>query len=129
MRVCISCINCDSKFEIFKLCNYMDLHYIQFQGTLFKYLDSCVTSFGKRLLRSWICHPLKDVESINHRLNVVENLMARSDIVVVAAQQLHKLPDLERLLGRVKARVQAAASLVLPLIGKKILKQQVSFCK
>ncbi|KAL5838399.1 hypothetical protein ACOSQ3_015568 [Xanthoceras sorbifolium] len=94
-------------------------------GTLFKYLDSCVTSFGKRHLRSWICHPLKDVENINHRLNVVEDLISHSEIILVVAQYLRKLPDLERLLGRVKARVQASASLVLPLIGKKILKQQV----
>ncbi|XWS26878.1 hypothetical protein CRYUN_Cryun26dG0067900 [Craigia yunnanensis] len=41
-------------------------------GTLYKYLDNCVTSSGKRLLRSWVCHPLKDVDSINNRLNVVE---------------------------------------------------------
>ncbi|KAK2645736.1 hypothetical protein Ddye_020931 [Dipteronia dyeriana] len=94
-------------------------------GTLFKYLDSCVTSFGKRLLRCWICHPLKDVENINHRLNAVEDLMAHSEIILVISQYLRKLPDLERLLGRVKAKVQASASLALPLIGKKILKQQV----
>nr|POF02689.1 dna mismatch repair protein msh7 [Quercus suber] len=32
--------------------------------------------------------------------------------------------DLERLLGRVKASVQSSASLILPLLGKKILKQR-----
>ncbi|KAE8682862.1 DNA mismatch repair protein MSH7 [Hibiscus syriacus] len=58
-------------------------------GTLYKYLDNCVTSSGKRLLRSWICHPLKDV-------------------------------DLERLFRRVKASIQSSASLVLPMIGKKV---------
>lgn len=94
-------------------------------GTLFKYLDSCVTSSGKRLLRSWICHPLKDVEGINNRLDVVEYLMKNSEVVMVVAQYLRKLPDLERLLGRVKARVQASSCIVLPLIGKKVLKQQV----
>ncbi|KAJ4708411.1 DNA mismatch repair protein [Melia azedarach] len=94
-------------------------------GTLFKYLDSCLTSSGKRLLRSWICHPLKDVEVINNRLDVVEYLMKNSEVMVVIAQYLRKLPDLERLLGRVKARVQASTLLVLPLIGKKVLKQQV----
>ena len=60
---------------------------------------------------------------------MVEDLMAHSEIIVVIAQYLRKLPDLERLLGRVKAKVQASASLALPLIGKKILKQQVSFPK
>ncbi|KAL6221129.1 hypothetical protein ACLB2K_008881 [Fragaria x ananassa] len=28
-------------------------------GTLYAYLDNCVTASGKRLLRKWICHPLK----------------------------------------------------------------------
>lgn len=98
-------------------------------GTLFKYLDSCVTSSGKRLLRSWICHPLKDVEGINNRLDVVEYLMKYSEVMIIVAQYLRKLPDLERLLGRVKARVQASSSIVLPLIGKKVLKQQVRFSK
>ncbi|KAF2304882.1 hypothetical protein GH714_039256 [Hevea brasiliensis] len=93
---------------------------------MFKYLDNCVTSSGKRLLRKWICHPLKCVEGINNRLNVVEDLMANSEIMLVVAQYLRKLPDIERMLGRVKASFQASASLVvLPLIGKKVLKQRV----
>ncbi|XVF88507.1 hypothetical protein PTKIN_Ptkin19aG0056500 [Pterospermum kingtungense] len=94
-------------------------------GTLYKYLNNCVTSSGRRLLRSWICHPLKDVDSINNRLNVVEELMSHSEIMLLIAQYLRKLPDLERLLGRVKASIQSSASLVLPMIGKKILKQRV----
>ncbi|KAM3713937.1 hypothetical protein ACJW31_01G294000 [Castanea mollissima] len=94
-------------------------------GTLYKFLDNCVTSSGKRLLRNWICHPLKDIEGINNRLNVVEDLMANSEVMLLVSQNLKKLPDLERLLGRVKASVQSSASLVLPLLGKKILKQRV----
>ncbi|XP_050271725.1 DNA mismatch repair protein MSH7 [Quercus robur] len=94
-------------------------------GTLYKFLDNCVTSSGKRLLRNWICHPLKDTEGINNRLNVVEDLMANSEVMLLVSQNLKKLPDLERLLGRVKASVQSSASLVLPLLGKKFLKQRV----
>ncbi|KAJ4846391.1 DNA mismatch repair protein msh7 [Turnera subulata] len=94
-------------------------------GTLFNYLNSCVTPLGKRLLRNWICHPLNDIDSINNRLDVVEYLMAHSDIMLVISEYLRKLPDLDRMLGRVKACYQASASLVLPLLGKKILKQRV----
>ncbi|XP_065851498.1 DNA mismatch repair protein MSH7 [Euphorbia lathyris] len=94
-------------------------------GTLFKYLDNCVTSPGKRLLRKWICHPLKCIDGINNRLNVVEVLMMHPEIMLVISQYLRKLPDLERMLGRVKASSLASASLVLPLIGKKLLKQRV----
>lgn len=95
-------------------------------GTLYKYLDNCMTSPGKRLLRNWICHPLNDVEKINSRLAVVEELMSHSEIVLLLAQSLRKLPDLERLLGRAKSSMQSSALLSLPLIGSKVLKQRVS---
>ncbi|XP_050364799.1 DNA mismatch repair protein MSH7 [Argentina anserina] len=94
-------------------------------GTLYAYLDNCVTASGKRLLRKWICHPLKSIEAINNRLNVVEDLLARPEMVPIIAQYLRKLPDLERLFGRVRASVQSSASLLLPLFGKKVLKQRV----
>lgn len=94
-------------------------------GTLYKYLDNCVTSSGRRLLRNWICHPLKDVPEINNRLNVVEALMVTTEAMSLIAQCLRKLPDLERLLGQVKASVQSSVSLLLPFFGKKILKQRV----
>ncbi|XP_055825001.1 DNA mismatch repair protein MSH7 isoform X2 [Solanum dulcamara] len=94
-------------------------------GTLYMYLDNCITSPGKRLLRRWICHPLKDVEKINHRLDVVDRLVENSDATLSTAQYLCKLPDLCRLLGRVKASIQSSEALLLPLIGAKILKQRV----
>ncbi|KAL1190540.1 DNA mismatch repair protein MSH7 [Cardamine amara subsp. amara] len=94
-------------------------------GTLYKYLDNCVSPTGKRLLRNWICHPLKDVGSINKRLDVVEEFTANSEIIQITGQYLHKLPDLERLLGRIKASVQSSASVLPALLGKKMLKQRV----
>ncbi|KAB1212968.1 DNA mismatch repair protein MSH7 [Morella rubra] len=42
----------------------------------------------------------------------------------LVAQYPHKLPNLERLLGRIKASVQSSTSLLVPLFGKKLLKQQ-----
>uniref|UniRef100_A0A803NYY0 DNA mismatch repair proteins mutS family domain-containing protein n=1 Tax=Cannabis sativa TaxID=3483 RepID=A0A803NYY0_CANSA len=93
-------------------------------GTLYKYLDNCVTSSGKRLLRRWICHPLKDVDRINYRLNVVEALMQHPEIMLVVAQYLRKLPDLERLFGRIRATVKSSATLSVPVYGKKVLKQK-----
>jgi DNA mismatch repair protein MSH6 len=96
-------------------------------GTLFKYLDNCVTQSGKRLLRSWICHPLNDVEKVNFRLDVVDELISHSEVLLLIAQSLRKLPDLERFLGRIKSTFQSSASISLPIIGNKILKQRVSF--
>ncbi|KAK4774168.1 hypothetical protein SAY87_029187 [Trapa incisa] len=94
-------------------------------GTLYKYLDNCMSCSGKRLLRSWICHPLKDAEAINDRLNVLDDLAAQPEFMLLIAQSLRKLPDLDRLLGRVKASVQSSVSLLLPSVGNKVLKQLV----
>nr|AAF06013.1 MutS homolog 7 [Arabidopsis thaliana] len=95
------------------------------QGPLNKYLENCVSPTGKRLLRNWICHPLKDVESINKRLDVVEEFTANSESMQITGQYLHKLPDLERLLGRIKSSVRSSASVLPALLGKKVLKQRV----
>ncbi|CAH8326703.1 unnamed protein product [Eruca vesicaria subsp. sativa] len=94
-------------------------------GTLYKFLDNCVSPTGKRLLRNWICHPLKDAGSINKRLDVVEGFMGNSEIMQITGHYLQKLPDLERLLGRIKSSVQSSAYLLPALLGKKVLKQRV----
>ncbi|KAK9148929.1 hypothetical protein Scep_007686 [Stephania cephalantha] len=99
------------------------------KGTMYKYLDSCITSSGKRLLRSWICHPLKDVGEINRRLNAVEEFISHPEVILLVAEYLRKLPDMERLLGRVRAAVGSSTSLLVPLIGEKMLKQRIKcFC-
>ncbi|KAI9700930.1 MAG: DNA mismatch repair protein msh6 [Bogoriella megaspora] len=72
-------------------------------GTLFAMLNRCVTSFGKRMLRQWVCHPLADAEKINARLDAVESLNADNDITGKFRESLSKMPDLERLISRVHA--------------------------
>ncbi|KAH7511895.1 hypothetical protein FEM48_Zijuj12G0031600 [Ziziphus jujuba var. spinosa] len=115
-------------YQVYRGCLKMDgqtLVNLEIFSTLYKYLDNCVTSSGKRLLRTWICHPLMDVEGINNRLNVVEDMLAHPEIMLLVGQYLRKIPDLERLLGRIRASFQSSAALLLPLLGKKVLKQRV----
>ncbi|XP_020249887.1 DNA mismatch repair protein MSH7 isoform X2 [Asparagus officinalis] len=94
-------------------------------GTLLKHLDHCITSSGKRLLRRWICHPLKDIDKINDRLNIVEGLVNQCGVVSIMSETLRRLPDLERLLGQVKATVGSSSMVLLPFVGEKILKQRI----
>lgn len=42
--------------------------------SLLGFLDHTCTKFGKRLFRSWVCSPLTDVQSINNRLDAIEDL-------------------------------------------------------
>lgn len=37
------------------------------EGTLFQLLSRCITPFGKRLFKVWLCAPLRDVAGINDR--------------------------------------------------------------
>jgi DNA mismatch repair protein MSH6 len=67
------------------------------KGSLFELLDHCVTPFGKRKFKHWVCHPLRSIEKINERLDAVEAVESSQEL----HRELKKLPDLERLLSRI----------------------------
>lgn len=73
------------------------------EGTLFSLLNRCVTPFGKRLFRQWICHPLCNIVKINERLDAVDFLNADPKVREQFASELTKMPDLERLISRIHA--------------------------
>ncbi|KAK9234381.1 muts domain V-domain-containing protein [Lipomyces kononenkoae] len=73
------------------------------QGTLFRLINRCITPFGKRLLKSWLCHPLQDVRSINARLDAIEIFNDNYDLQHTLDQGFTSLPDLERLVSRIHA--------------------------
>lgn len=73
------------------------------EGTLFSLLNRCVTPFGKRLFRQWLCHPLCNVEKINERLDAVDLFNADRSIREQFSSEMTKMPDLERLISRIHA--------------------------
>lgn len=74
------------------------------EGTLFKLLNRCITPFGKRLFRQWVCHPLCNAQKINERLDAVDMLLnADCDIREQFSSGMTKIPDLERLVSRIHA--------------------------
>ncbi|KAK3368456.1 DNA mismatch repair protein msh6-like protein [Podospora didyma] len=73
------------------------------EGTLFKLLNRCITPFGKRLFRQWVCHPLCNAEQINERLDAVDILNADCNIREQFSSGMTKIPDLERLVSRIRA--------------------------
>ncbi|KAL8685700.1 MAG: hypothetical protein Q9218_007592, partial [Villophora microphyllina] len=86
-------------------------------GTLFSLLNRCITPFGKRTFKQWVCHPLMDSVKINARLDAVEALNADSTVRDRFTSQLSKLPDLERLISRIHAGNCKAADFVRVLDG------------
>ena len=70
-------------------------------GSLLWAIDKTKTNMGARLLKNWICQPLKDIDSIMERQNsiseMVENVTARKKIVDL----LEKIYDIQRSATRV----------------------------
>jgi DNA mismatch repair protein MutS len=70
-------------------------------NSLLKVLDNTVTPMGARLLKRWIVFPLKDINKINERLNVVEHFVGNADLrnkLMMAARQCG---DMERLVAKI----------------------------
>ncbi|KAF6226948.1 hypothetical protein HO133_008389 [Letharia lupina] len=87
------------------------------EGTLFSLLNRCITPFGKRTFKQWVCHPLMDAVKINARLDAVESLNADTTLRDQFTSQLSKLPDLERTISRIHAGVCKAQDFVRVLDG------------
>ncbi|THH18729.1 hypothetical protein EW146_g2311 [Bondarzewia mesenterica] len=74
------------------------------EGSLLQLLGRCITPFGKRLFRIWMCMPLKEVTNINARLDAVETLMGDPQFEQDFAAVAKGLPDLERIVSRIHAK-------------------------
>lgn len=70
------------------------------KGTLFALINHCVTPFGKRLLKQWLCHPLQSTSEINARLDAVDFLNSNLQIRDQLQAGFARLPDLERIISR-----------------------------
>jgi len=68
---------------------------------LLQILDQTVTPMGSRNLRKWMVLPLKEKQSIEERLNVVQQLYANGDFSETIQEQLQQIADLERLISKV----------------------------
>ncbi|MCM1292044.1 MAG: DNA mismatch repair protein MutS [Bacteroides sp.] len=69
--------------------------------SLLDVIDRTVTPMGARMLRRWVLFPLKDVATINSRLDVVEEMMRRNELREQCESDLTRIGDLERLIGKV----------------------------
>ncbi|XP_065860345.1 DNA mismatch repair protein MSH6 [Euphorbia lathyris] len=77
-------------------------------GTLYAQLNHCVTSFGKRLLKTWLARPLYHLKSIKDRQDAVAGLRGiNQHIALEFRKTLSRLPDMERLLARIFAISEA----------------------
>ncbi|MBK5272409.1 MAG: DNA mismatch repair protein MutS, partial [Bacteroidia bacterium] len=69
--------------------------------TLLGVLDNTVSPMGARLLRRWIVFPLKDINKINERLELVEFLIKETDLRNKITQAVKQCGDIERLVSKI----------------------------
>ena len=69
--------------------------------SLLDVLDRTVTPMGARLLHQWVVMPLRDVEAINNRLDVVDFFFRHPDIRSRIIEKLEHVGDLGRLVSKV----------------------------
>ncbi|KAF9264277.1 DNA mismatch repair protein Msh6 [Marasmius fiardii PR-910] len=74
------------------------------EGSLLKLLSRCITPFGKRLFRVWLCMPLCNISDINSRLDAVEDLINHPTFENAFTGIAKGLPDLERIVSRIHAK-------------------------
>lgn len=68
---------------------------------LLQVLDFTATPMGSRQLRKWMVLPLKDKQSIEERLSIVETFFRERDVAEKVTGYFHQVTDLERLISKV----------------------------
>lgn len=69
--------------------------------TLIDVIDNSITPMGSRLIKRWITLPLKEVQPINDRLNVVANFVNDAVLSENLTTFIKEIGDLERLISKV----------------------------
>lgn len=93
-------------------------------ASLSNVMDRTISPMGSRLLKRWIAFPLKDIKSINERLNIVEHFFKMPDFKVLLEEKINLIGDLERIIskasvGRVSPRevvqLKVALDAIIPV--------------
>ncbi len=81
----------------------LELFHSPYEGakTLIDVMDRTISPMGGRLLKRWISLPLKDIQPVNERLDIVQHLIGKSAFRDEMAGLLRQIGDLERLISKV----------------------------
>jgi DNA mismatch repair protein MutS len=81
----------------------LELFHSPYEGakTLIDVMDRTISPMGSRLLKRWISFPLKEIEPLNERLNIVQHLVCNASFREEIADLINQIGDLERLVSKV----------------------------
>lgn len=77
----------------------------QKKGSLLYHLDQTQTAMGGRLLRQWIVHPLRNIDSIFERQNIVTHFTQNVSELKRFQEILSAIGDIERLLAKLSVGI------------------------
>ena len=91
-------------------------------SSLLDIIDHTISPMGARMLKRWILFPLKDIQPINDRLDVVEYFFREPDFKDFVEEKLHLIGDLERIIskaavGRISPREIVQLKVALQAVG------------
>ncbi len=69
--------------------------------TLLDVIDKTISPMGGRLLKRWLALPLKNVDSIKQRHEIVKYLIDNDAFFEIATYQINQISDIERLISKV----------------------------
>jgi DNA mismatch repair protein MutS len=87
------------------------------KGSLLWVLDKTRSPMGGRLLRRWISQPLLDMAILQHRQQVISELLGDTLMQARLAEALKKTGDIERLINRVRQRIATPRDMVALATG------------
>ncbi len=69
--------------------------------TLLEVIDKTISPMGGRLLKRWLALPLKDLNRIKKRHDIVKYFMDNDDFFELTTYQIKQISDIERLISKV----------------------------
>ncbi|UAM97678.1 DNA mismatch repair protein MutS [Polaribacter litorisediminis] len=81
--------------------------------TLLNVIDKTISPMGGRLLKRWLALPLKNIEAIKNRHELVKFFIDSDDFSKTVTYQLKQISDLERLISKVATGKASPREIVL----------------
>ena len=72
-------------------------------NTVAEVLDHTATPMGSRMLKRWLHQPMRDIDTLNHRLDAIGELKEQGHFVELS-QSLKQIGDIERIIARLALR-------------------------
>lgn len=102
------------------------------KGSLLWIIDKTKTAMGKRLIRSWLEHPLMNITAINNRQSAVEELVTDNMLRMEITDSISGIFDIERLMTRIvygTANARDLRSLCSAIQNLPQISELISTCK